>query len=115
MKKVELIINGTEQSVTVERYFKLDDQAYVIYSIEGPDADGNVKIFVAKVIDNQQVLPIDTQEEWDRVKNAIVGIVNDNKECNKLGVEDLNYHLLENLEITDAKALRLPVDRKSVV
>lgn len=109
MKKVELIINGTEQSVTVERYFKLDDQAYVIYSIEGPDADGNVKIFVAKVIDNQQVLPIDTQEEWDRVKNAIVGIVNDNKECNKLGVEDLNYHLLENLEITDAKALRLPV------
>ena len=109
MKKVELIINGIVQSVTIERYFKLADQAYVIYSDGSSDADGNVKIFVAKVIDNQQVLPIDTQEEWDRVKNAIVGIVNDNKECNKLGVEDLNYHLLKNLEITDARALRLPV------
>lgn len=109
MKKVELIINGVVQSVTIERYFKLVDQAYVIYSDGSSDADGNVKIFVAKVIDDQQVLPIDTQEEWDRVKNAIVGIVNDNKECNKLGVEDLNYHLLKNLEITDARALRLPV------
>lgn len=109
MKKVELIINGIVQSVTIERYFKLADQAYVIYSDGIADADGNVKIFVAKVVDNEQVLPIDTQEEWDRVKNAIVGIVNDNKECNKLGVEDLNYHLLENLKITDARALRLPV------
>lgn len=109
MKNINLVINGVKQNVTIERYFKIIDKSYVIYSIDSADADGNVKVFVAKVSDNLEVLPIDTQEEWDKVKNTIVGIVNDNKECNKLEVEDLNYQLLENLEITDAKALRLPV------
>lgn len=109
MKNINLIINGETVNVTVQRYFKLADQAYVIYSVDEEDADGNVKIFVAKVKGNEQVLPIETQEEWDSVKNAIIGIVNDNKECNKLQVEDLNYQLLENLEITDTRALRLPL------
>ena len=111
MKNINLIIDGELQTVKVERYFKNMDHAYIIYSIDEPDTDGNVKIFIAKIKNHNQVLLIDTQEEWNEIKSLIVGIVSDNKEENKLDIEDLNYKVLENLEIasTAIKALRLPV------
>lgn len=111
MKNINLIIDGELQTVKVERYFKNMDHAYIIYSIDEPDTDGNVKIFIAKIKNHNQVLLIDTQEEWNEIKNLIVGIVSDNKEEIKLDIEDLNYKILENLEIdsTAIKALRLPV------
>lgn len=108
MKEINIKINGMDNLVKVQRYFSNEDGSYLIYSQDESDSDGNVKIYVAKVVDNNQVIAINTPEEWDRVKKTIVGIINDNKEFTKLDVQDLDSKVLNNLEITDVRALRLP-------
>lgn len=108
MKDINIKINGIDNLVKIQRYFLSEDGSYLIYSQDESDSDGNVKIYVAKVIDNNQVIAINTPEEWDKVKKTIVGIINDNKECTKLDVQDLDYNVLSNLEVTEVRALRLP-------
>lgn len=108
MKSISLLIDNNPKIVQVERYFSSHGNAYLIYSENDRDQDGNVKIFVAKIEDNNKVVAIESDEEWTQVKKDIVEIVNDNKECTKLDVEDLDFSLLNNLEITSVKALRLP-------
>ena len=108
MKSLSLIIDNNPSIVQVERYFLSHGNAYLIYSTNDKDVDGNVKIYVAKIDENQKVVTIDSSDEWDQIKKDIVNIVNDNKECCKLSVEDLDFSNLNNLEITSAKALRLP-------
>lgn len=108
MKEINIKINDIDTLVKVQRYFTNEDGSYLIYSQDESDADGNVKIYVTKVIDNNHVVAINTPEEWDKVKKTIVGIINDNKECTKLSIEDLDSKVLNNLEITEVRALRLP-------
>lgn len=108
MKNINLLINNSPKIVQVERYFLSRGNSYLIYSEDGQDSDGNVKIYVAKIINNHRVAPIELQDEWDAVKKDIIGIVNANKENTNLLIQDLDYRILNNLEITSSKALRLP-------
>ena len=108
MKNINLLINNSPKIVQVKRYFLSRDNAYLIYSDDNLDSDGNVKIYVAKIINNNRVAPIELQDEWDAVKKDIIGIVNANKENTRLLVQDMDYTNLNNLEITSSKALRLP-------
>lgn len=107
MKTMKLIIDGNSEVVQIERYFRALGNQYLIYSKDGADIDGNVRINIVK-IEHDQVVPILEASEWDALKKVIVEIVNDNRELSKLSIEDLDYQYLENLNITDAKALRLP-------
>lgn len=108
MKNINLLINNSPKIVQVERYFLSRQNSYLIYSEDGQDLDGNVKIYVAKIINNNRVAPIELQDEWDAVKKDIIGIVNANKEQSNLLIQDMDYRILNNLEITSSKALRLP-------
>lgn len=107
MKTIKLMVNGNSETVQVERYFRALNSQYLIYSKDGADIDGNVRINVVK-IENNQAVPIDETTEWEAVKNVIVEIVNDNRELSKLSIEDLDYQSLENLNVTNKNALRLP-------
>lgn len=104
---MKLMINDNSEVVQVERYFRALNNQYLIYSQDGADIDGNVRINVIK-IDNDQVVPIEESTEWEALKEIIVDIVNDNRELSKLSVEDLDYQYLENLNVTNVQALRLP-------
>lgn len=109
MKNIDLIIDNNPRTVQVERYFQVLGNSYLIYSMDKPDSDGNVRINVIKIKDNLEVVPIETNEEWEEIKRTIVGIVNDNRECSKLSITDLDIAPLQNLIVTnDVKALRLP-------
>lgn len=108
MRNIDLIIDNNPKTVQVERYFQLRGNCYLIYSMDGPDIDGNVRINVVKIKDHHEVLPIEMNDEWEEVKQTIVGIVNDNRECSKLSIKDLDISALQNITVTDAKALRLP-------
>lgn len=107
MKTMKLMINGNLETVQVERYFRTLNNQYLIYSKDGADIDGNVRINVVK-IENDQVVPIEEATEWETVKNTIVEIVNDNRELTKLSIEDLDYQHLDGLNVTAVQALRLP-------
>lgn len=107
MKTMKLMINGSSETVQVERYFRAMNNQYLIYSKDGADIDGNIRINVVK-IENNQVVPIEETTEWEAVKNTIVEIVNDNRELTKLSIEDLDYQPLDGLNVTAVQALRLP-------
>lgn len=108
MRKINLIIDKHEEEVNVERYFQINGNSYLIYSNQEEDPSGNVKVYVVKINDHQKVEEIKSEEEWNMVKQTIIGIVNANKEFSKLPVEDLDYQLLKKLKVTAQKALRLP-------
>ena len=108
MESIKLIIDGKPKIVQLERYFLSRGEAYLIYSDNDVDADGNVKIYIAKISPMGTVEPISSDKEWASVKEDIIGIVKDNDEQSKLRVVDLDPSGLDGKEITSTKALRLP-------
>lgn len=108
MKQIGVVIDDQFTKITVERYFKFIDTKYLVYSSSGPDLDGNVRICVIKIDDDNSALAIENIEEWEIVKKLIIELVNDNKMGNPLPIEDKNYFELEGIIIKGEKPLRLP-------
>ncbi len=99
--------NGDAQEVEVIRYFQLNSNNYLLYSLGEKDEQNYVKLYGNKVDNGQGISIVD--EEWDGVKEEIKRIIKGNKEGN-LEVADLNHKELDGLVTNDSRAFKLSSD-----
>ncbi len=97
-------VNGDTQEVEVIRYFQLNSNNYLLYSLGEKDEQNYVKLYGNKV-ESQQGVEI-SEDEWGNVKDEIKKIIKGNKEGN-LEVADLNFKEINGVVIKDSRAFKL--------
>lgn len=106
MEKINLLdVNGTSIEVDVVRYFKNNDNAYLIYAMNELDDQEYLKLYAVKVMDGA-ILAITDENEWNSVKDVIKVIIKGNKAGNN-PVEDLPYTTLEGAKVNESKVFKL--------
>ena len=98
--------DGSTVNISVVRYFKLNDFAYLIFSLNEVDDGGYVKLYISKII-NGIGTTISDDVEWNLIKDTIKDIIKRNKEGVPTGINDLNENELINLTICDQKVFKL--------
>lgn len=104
-----LNVNNETISVEVIRYFSVDSNNYLIYSLNEVDEQQYVKLYITKVVNNNGLLMGETvadENEWDSVKEAIKIIIKSNNEGNPVN-NDLNYGPLNGITIVDSRIFKL--------
>ncbi len=109
MEKINVKIGNNDTDIDVLRYYEINSNKYLLFMNNNNFQETNTKIFVSKIL-KEKTVNIEDEEEWNEIKNSIVGIVNDNKELTKLDILDLNTTQILNIEITSARALILPTN-----
>ena len=106
MEKIT-ILNPHRDSFEVDvlRYFVMGDANILLYTLNESDEDGNVRLYVTKIING--VTQALTDEEWTLVKASIRTIVSENREGKPLTVRDLNYKEIEGLVVEHLKVFKL--------
>lgn len=106
--KIELLDSKGIQFSLV-RFFQLNNLKLLIYvTNEALDEQGRSTIYISSIDTNGVVSAnavLDT--DWDAVKNIIKDIVNANKNGQPLPVVDLDYNILEGIQMNGSKALKL--------
>lgn len=102
------IIDQFNNKVSVElvRYFKTNIDTYLIYSLNEVDESGFVKLYAAKLIENKDFEKVESEIEWNQVKDLIKTIVKESKD-GVMSVEDLDYTKLENANIMSNRVFKL--------
>ena len=104
--------------VNVIRYYNNGNGSYLIYTLNEKDANGYIKLYVAKIIENSGKYNIETiidENEWNTVKDNIKQIINENRTNGKVSFTDLNPDVLNNTIITESKAFKLLEDLVKVL
>lgn len=110
MDKISILnIDNTTVDVDVIRFFNLNGNKYLIYSLNEVDEQNYIKLYGVKISSSEGSLigsNIVDEEEWNVVKERIKTIIMENKEGNS-NVEDLDYNQLINLKISDYRVFKL--------
>lgn len=108
MEKMTLLdINNAEIEVNVIRYFNLNNQAYLIYSLDEVDEQNYIKLYAVKITGNTSEAITD-EKEWASIKDMVKEIIRGNKNGN-LNVEDLDYNILLSPKVAESKVFKLSV------
>lgn len=108
MKIDILTSNGTP--IELIRFFQSGDKQYLIYSDDNniPDEQGHVIIRVAEIGNSGKISANAVDDlDWGNVTTIIKNIVNANRNNQGLPIRDLDYNVLEGIEIFGSKALKL--------
>jgi len=110
MENVNVVnINNELLNINVIRYFEMDNDRYLIYSLNEIDEQNYVKLYAIKVEDRDGNLvgfKIEDENTWASIKELIKVIVRGNK--NGIAeVSDLNYKELEALRLSDSRVFKL--------
>ncbi|NLL44739.1 MAG: DUF1292 domain-containing protein [Mollicutes bacterium] len=110
-KLLVISANNTQVDVDVIRYFNLNNNKYLVYSLNEVDEQNYVKLYAVKVNENEGLIGsnIVDENEWNIVKEKIKEIIMGNKAGN-LNVEDLDYRMLTNLRINDYRVFKLSLE-----
>jgi hypothetical protein len=109
MDKVSLLnVNNAMVDVNVVRFFSLNNNKYLIYSMNEIDEQNYVKLYAVKISDNGNFVSsnIVDENEWNAVKEMIKTIIKENKEGN-LNIEDLDYSKLANMQLSESRIFKL--------
>jgi len=110
MDKLSLFnVDNMLVDVDVIRYFRLNNNEYLIYSLNEVDEQSYVKLYAVKINRDGDFITgsnIVDENEWNAVKEKIKTIIIGNKEGN-LDVEDLDYNQLFNLKINEYRIFKL--------
>ena len=124
------ILTSAGSSIQLVRFFDLTGKQFLIYlnNGEGADAQGHITIHISEVVNNGHYIASNVADaDYESIKNVIKGIVNANKNNQPLPIQDLDYNVLDGIEINGERALKLmsnyadllrgnqPVFEKSVV
>ncbi len=93
--------------VEVIRYFKNNDNDYLIYSLNENDAAGYTKLYIAKKNSNHLTMVDDIDGEWNLIREIIKEIIRNNRDGIELNIIDLDENVLENLVLKDSRAFTL--------
>ena len=99
----EQILNGEKI-----RYIKLNNQNYLIYSLNEKDEEGYEKLYINKIIDNEEDLI--TEPEWEELKRNIPVIVKEIKSNNITNFSDLDMTNIKRGNLKYARAFKLKVN-----
>ena len=121
MKIDILTSNGTP--IELIRFFQSGDKQYLIYSDDNniPDEQGHVIIRVAEIGNSGKISANAVDDlDWGNITTIIKNIVNANRNNQGLPIRDLDYNVLDGIQVFGSKALKLmpkyvELDRKSVV
>ncbi len=110
MEKVNLLnLNNEILSVSVVRYFMLDNNSYLIYSLNEVDNQNYVKLYAAHIVEQNGTLiglNVSDENSWTAIKEFIKQVVRDNQ-SGTANVDDLDYNNLENVKINDQRVFKL--------
>ena len=110
MTKVRVIYNNQSLEVNVIRFFKKENQVYLVYSLLEKDENEYIKLYVTKIYNQSGQLigvGITEDQEWNLVKSEIQDIIRANRENLQPNITDLDSSILNNLRINDRRAFKL--------
>ena len=98
--------SGDKLEIEVIRYFKNNDNEYLIYSLNELVGDGYIKLYASKIIGNSAKIITD-DDEWILLKEIIKEIIKTNHEGEKLNVIDLDEDELNGVVLQDTRIFKL--------
>lgn len=108
--KIGIIFNNQNLEVSVIRFFKKNDQVYLVYSLLEKDEYDYIKLYVSKIYNQGGQLVgngITDDNEWRSVKDEIQDIIRANREHLQPNIVDLDAVILKNLKVNDRRAFKL--------
>lgn len=108
--KIRIFYNNQNLEVNVIRFFKKNDQVYLVYSLSEKDENEYIKLYVTKIFNQGGQLigsGITDENEWNLVKSEIQDIIRANREHLQPNIVDLDAEILRNLRVNDRRAFKL--------
>lgn len=108
--KIRIFYNNQSLEVSVIRFFKKNDQVYLVYSLNEKDEYEYIKLYVTKIYNqNGQLVGngVTDENEWKAIKDEIQDIIRANREHLQPNITDLDAVILKNLKINDRRAFKL--------
>ncbi len=108
--KIRVIYNNQNLDVSVIRFFKKNDQVYLVYSLGEKDENDYIKLYVSKIFNQGgQIIGngIADENEWRNIKIEIQDIIRANREHLQPNIVDLDSVILNNLRINERRAFKL--------
>lgn len=87
------------------RYINFDNENYLIYTLQEIDDEGYQKLYINKIIDNEEERITDL--EWEELKHEIPTIVKEIRSNNMVNLIDLDIGLINNVDMKYSKAFKL--------
>lgn len=109
MSRININLNNEVVSAEVIRYFTIDNNNYLIYSLNEVDEQQYVKLYITKVINNAGMSigeSVSDEAEWDAVKEGIKIIIKSNNEGNPVS-NDLDYASLDGFTVLGNRIFKL--------
>lgn len=99
-------INDEIIDIEVIRYFNINDNEYLIYSLSEADESGYIKLYASKIVGSKACIITDN-DEWDLIKQLIKEIVRNNRDGNELSIVDLDEENLSDVILQDTRVFKL--------
>lgn len=105
-----MLIDQNNANVTVEviRFFKATTASYVIYSLNEKDESGFIKLYASKLEGEKDLVKIESELEWNQVKDYIKVIVKEAKD-GLVTVSDLDYKKLNMMNMKSNRVFKLTI------
>jgi hypothetical protein len=105
MKTVNVITIGGTLSATKIRYINYGISNYIIYTLNEKDEEGYIKLFINKIVDNDEYMISDV--EWDNLKTFIPPFVKEIRANQIKSFKDLNIDDIKAVHIDNSRAFKL--------
>lgn len=107
------ILNANNESINAEviRYFSVENNNYLIYSLNEVDEQQYIKLYITKISNETGInmgVSVADEVEWESVKDAIKMIIKSNNDGNPIN-NDLEFSALDGITVTDSRIFKLSV------
>ncbi len=96
---------GSEKLATKVRYFKYNNNSYFVYTLNEVDNEGYVKLYIKKIVGNEDVAIDDN--EWPTVKGIVQEVFREIKAGTHYCYEDLDLNKINEIMDTGSRIFRL--------
>lgn len=107
MKKIDVISGEQKLDGEKIRYIEINQEKFIIYTLNEIDNDGYEKLYMNKFIDNEEDLISDIN--WDKLKKEIPNIVKQIRNKAIVDFKDLNTNEINKVDLNYARAFKLKV------
>lgn len=110
MEKINLFdINNKRVQVYLVRFFKYNNDKYLIYTLNEQDMKGYVKLYLVKVIQDfgrSMSYHISDNEEWKHTQAILKNILSELKYNKPRAFEDLNTNLINGMRVEKTRVFK---------
>lgn len=111
MKKIFLRdMNGQEQNPYLVRYFKYQDNCYLIYTFHEIDENNFMTLYIVKVME-ESGFPVakylSDDQEWEKMRNAIKQMLEEIINKQVISFEDINVDTNFEMQVETARSFKL--------